>query len=218
MRDFINQIDLTQIIIFVIIPAIGSAFVWYRKRIAEWRKVWGEVFSGLRDIPELKHDVKGICYYVGPNGGGSMMDSVQRTERVVGLLTEQIDLVVQTMLAENDADEDIGRFQCTADGGYSHVSQLYARWIGVGKKELLGWNYLNYIHPDDVERVRRAWDACRTENRQFRSRHRMVSAGGKIFGVEAIATPIPDSGPAKRWIGSIRRLENERRKTDQPAE
>ena len=208
LREFLAQLDLTQILLFVITTTGGTLLVWYRKRLAEWKKFWRGVLDGLRSIPELKADVKGIRYYVAPNGGGSLMDSVKRTETSVGALTEQIDIVVQTMWAENDSDDDIGRFHCNGAGENTYVSQLYARWLGVGKTELMGWNYLNFVHSNDVDRVRRHWETCRSEHRQYRIRHHMVAADGEVIEVEVIATPIPEAAPIKRWIGSIRKVQS----------
>ena len=217
IQNFLSQLDLTQILLFVLTTVCGALAVWYRKRLAEWKTFWRGVLDGLRSIPELKADVKGIRYYVAPNGGGSLMDSIKRTETAVGVLTEQVDLAVQTMWAENDLDDDIGRFHCNAVGENTYANQLYARWLGVGKPELMGWRYLNFVHSNDADRVRRHWELCRNEHRQYRSRHHLVAADGEVFEVEVTATPIPETPPAKRWIGSIRRLDNDRRKAD-PAE
>lgn len=217
LREFLAQLDLTQILLFVVTTVGGALLVWYRKRLAEWKNFWRSVLDGLRSIPELKADVKGIRYYVAPNGGGSLMDSAKRTEAAVGTLGEQVDLMTHTMWAENDSDDEIGRFHCNAAGENTYVNQLYARWLGVGKSELMGWNYLNFVHSNDVDRVRRHLETCRSEHRQYRIRHHMVAADGEIIEVEVIATPIPETPPIKRWIGSIRRLDNDRRKAD-PAE
>ena len=216
LSEFISQLDMTQILLFVVTTVGGALLVWYRKRLAEWKKFWHDVLDGLRSIPELKADVKGIRYYVAPNGGGSLMDSVKRTETAVGALTEQVDLVVQTMWAENDLDDDIGRFHCNGAGETTYANQLYARWLGVGKPELMGWRYLNFVHSNDVDRVRRHWETCRSEHRQYRSHHHLVAADGEIFEVEVVATPIPEAAPTKRWIGSIRRLDRDRRQSDRP--
>lgn len=217
LRELISQLDLTQILLFVVTTVGGALLVWYRNRLAEWKAFWRGVLDGLRSIPELEADVKGIRYYVAPNGGGSLMDSVKRTEAAVGTLTEQVDLMAQTMWVENDSDAEIGRFHCNAAGENTYVNQPYARWLGVGKSELMGWNHFNFVHPSDVDRVRRHWETCRSEHRQYRIRHRMVAANGEIFEVEVTATPIPESAPAKRWIGSIWRLDRDRRQSD-PAE
>lgn len=216
LQEFLSQLDLTQILLFVVTTVGGALLVWYRKRLAEWKKFWRGVLDGLRSIPELKADVKGICYFVAPNGGGSLMDSAKRTEAAVGVLGEQVDLMAQTMWAENDSDDEIGRFHCNAAGENTYVNQLYARWLGVGKSELMGWKYYTFIHPDDLDRVRRHWETCRSEHRQYRMRHRIVAADGEIIEVEVLVTPIPETAPIKRWIGCIWRLDNDRRRLDPP--
>lgn len=214
LREFIYQLDLTQILLFVVTTVVGALPVWYRKRLAKWMTFWRGVLDGLRSIPELRADVKGICYYVAPNGGGSLTDSVKRTEAALSTIAEQVDLMTQTMWAENDSDDGIGRFHCNAAGENTYVNQIYARWLGVGKSELMGWNYINFVHSNDVDRVRRHWETCRSEHRRYRLRHRMVAADGEIIEVEVTATPIPESAPIKRWIGSIWRLDNDRRQSD----
>lgn len=214
LQEFLSQLDLTQILLFVVTTVGSALLVWYRKRLVEWKTFWRGVLDGLRSIPELKADVKGICYYVAPNGGGSLMDFVSRTENAVKALTEQVDLIVHTMSIENDSDDDVGRFHCNGAGEYTYVNQSYARWLGVGKPELLGWRYLNFVHSDDVDRVRQHWELCRSDHRQYRLRYRMVAADGEIIEVEVIATPIPEAAPVKRWIGSIRRLDSDRRQPD----
>lgn len=214
LHELISQLDLTEILLFGVTTVGGALAVWYRKRLVEWKAFWHGVFDGLRSIPELKTDVKGIRYYVAPNGGGSLMDSVKRTEAAVAVLTEQVDLMSQTMWVENDSEDEIGRFHCNAAGESTYVNQRYARWLGVGKSELLGWKYFNFIHPDDIDMVRRHWQACRSEHRQFRIRHRIVAADGEVIEVEVSATPIPESAPIKRWIGCIWRLDSDRRRPD----
>ena len=214
LREFIYQLDLTQILLFVVTTVGGALPVWYRKRLAEGMTFWRGVLDGLRSIPELKADVQGIRYYVAPNGGGSLTDSVKRTEAAISTIAEQVDLMTQTMWAENDSDDEIGRFHCNAAGENTYVNQIYARWLGVGKSELMGWNYLNFVHSNDVDRVRRHWETCRSEHRRYRIRHHMVAADGEIIEVEVTATPIPESAPIKRWIGSIWRLDNDRRQSD----
>lgn len=204
-NDILQQLNWSEIIVMLLMSAGGGLIVWYRKRLSEWKKFWRSVLDGLRSIPDMEADLKGIRYYVAPNGGGSMMDSIKRTEIAVGTLTEQVDLIARTMLVENDTDE-VGRFQCDGTGKNTYINQTYARWLAVGKAELMEWNFINFIHPDDVVRVRQQWDTCRAEHRQYHNRHRMVASTGAVIEIEVIATPIPDGPPAKRWVGTLRRV------------
>lgn len=208
LLNLLQSLDLTEIVIASISTFGGGLVIWYRKTIAGAGKACSDVWCGLKSIPELKEDVRGIRYFVGPNGGGSLMDSAKRTEAAVAKLSDNLDLVVETMWAENDSDENVGRFHSDSEGQITYANRLYARWLSAGKSELLGFNYLNFLHPDDVERFRRQWEACRAQTRQFQIHCRLVATTGEVFGVVIIATPIPQSGPVKRWVGAIRRVGN----------
>ena len=204
--SILNHIDITQVIIAAVTTIGGALFVWYRKKLIAWKRFWSSVLDGLRSIPRLEADIKGIRYYVAPNGGGSLMDTTRRTEAAVAALTDSVDLLAQTMLAENDVD-DIGRFYCNGNGENTYVNRVYARMLGVGKAELLGWSFLNFIHPEDIDEVRQQWIMARSEHRQYHFTHRMIAADDTVIRVEVISTPIPEQAPAKRWIGTIRRIE-----------
>jgi PAS domain S-box-containing protein len=180
--------------------------VWYRKSMMGWRDAWRRVFNGLQAIPELQDDIKGIKYFVTPNGGGSLMDTARRMESAIEALTARLEILAETTMVEHDTDEAIARFHCAPSGENVYVNQTYARWLGVGKNELLGWNFLNVIHPEDVHRVEMHWHQCREEHRQYRMTHRVVASNGEVIKLAVTCTPIPESGPALRWIGHARRI------------
>lgn len=199
------SLDWTRIVLGLLIAGFSALALWYRKRFPVWLKFWKGVLEGLSGIPELQQDVKGIRYYVAPNGGGSMMDSINRTTTAIGTLGEQVDLLTQTIWAENDSEDDVGRFHSNAAGENIYVNQPYARMMGVGKAELLGWKFLNFVHSNDVDRVRRHWELCRAEHRQYRINCHMVTADNETLEVEIVATPVPELPPAKRWVGVVRK-------------
>lgn len=107
--------------------------------------------------------------------------------------------------ARGDLNIDAAEFSCDHDGSVTNVNQTFARWLGVGKMELLGWGWINYVHIDDREHIRHEWQACIKEHRVFNVRYRLVEADGDITHVHTVATPIPDAPPARQWVGVIRR-------------
>ncbi len=209
MVDFLLTLNWSQIIVALIMTCGGAALIWYREKLRAWRAFWSSVLNGLRAITDLQADVKGIRYFVSPNGGGSLMDSAKRMEDAISVLSERLEMLTQTVWAENDTDDSVARFHCNVDGENTYVNQTYARWLGVGKSELLGWNFLSVIHPQDVDRVRTHWDQCRREHRQYRMTHRVVTSGGSVLTMAVTATPIPEGGVAKRWIGFARKVPND---------
>ena len=202
------SVEWPKLITPLILSLAGILIVWYRATLRDWKDFWKQVLEGLKAIPELKKDVKGITYFVSPNGGGSLMDSAKRTEVAVADLKEALDLLAYTFAASNDIDDNVGRFYGDSLGANTYVNQTYARWLGIGKAELLGWGFLNSVHPDDVVSVRAHWEQCRKEHRQYRMRHRLCTPKGESFEVDVVSTPVPDSGPAKRWIGTIRKVDS----------
>jgi PAS domain S-box-containing protein len=213
-HEFFNNFDWATVLAWFFSVAGGGILIWMKKRFAGWKKFWHSVSDGLRSIPSLRDDVKGIRYYVAPNGGGSLMDSVKRTENAVAQLGESLDLMNQTMWVENDSEENVGRFHASPDGAVTYVNQQLARWLGVGKDELMGWNFLNFVPSNERDKAREVWDEVRKDSRQLRTSYSLLSATGELFKVNVVATPIPDKPPVKRWVGTIKRVDDHSNRGD----
>jgi PAS domain S-box-containing protein len=160
--------------------AIGTVWVFFRKRIRKWWEPYRAGLQGAAAVPRLQ-------------------GAIETLEKAMHLMTMH-------MRAQGDTDIERGQFETDETGALTYVNLTYARWLGVGKAELLGWGWVNYILPDDRIRVRGEWDACRAEHRVFNIRFRMLDSGGDSIPVDVLATPIPESPPAKRWLGVIRRV------------
>lgn len=132
-------------------------------------------------------------------------NNLEKTQvRVVSMQATLSDLHLE-MRARADLNIDACEFTCDHDGSVTNVNQTFARWLGVGKQELLGWGWINYVHPEDRERVRQEWSACIRDHRTLNIRYRLVEEDGDVTNVHTIATPIPDAPPARQWIGVIRK-------------
>lgn len=183
MREIYDFLEASGAIYTIVTTVAGGVAVWYRRKILSFIAGTKGIAAGLVAIPKLQDDVNN--------------------------LSEQFDMLMCTLRAEADAGDTVGRFDAGVHGGNTYVNQTYARWLGVGKSELLGWNFLNFVHPDDVEPLRKAWDTCRREHRKMSYKVRFVPAfGGEFTGVISLI-PVPDGPPAKKWIGSLRRVEYE---------
>lgn len=213
--DLIASIDWTSVLIWTLGlagSALAAAAVWYRKKLREWKEFWQAILQGLSSLSVLQKKVNAMEEYLTPNGGGHLPDAVGRIEESMALMKAELKsmddaiyMIVATIQAEDDADALTARFDCSETGENTYVSQTYARWLKVGTEDLMGWNYMNYVHPDDRAQVTRLWDICREQHRIYENRHRMVAADGEIIEVSVIATPIPRHPPARRWIGIMRK-------------
>ena len=79
-------------------------------------------------------------------------------QRMVSISATLTDLHLE-IKARGDLNIDAAEFTCDHDGSMTNVNQTFARWLGVGKQELLGWGWVNYVHIDDRDRVRSEWQA-----------------------------------------------------------
>jgi len=158
----------------------GAVWALFRKRIREWGAPYQGGLKGAAQVPELKRDV----------------------EQMAGAMH----LLTLHVRAKSDIDIEQAQFETNADGANTYVNLTYARWLGVGKAELLGWGWINFVHEEDRIYVRQEWDSARREHRKYNVRFRFIDAGGEEFQVDVLATPIPDAPPAKQWLGVIRRI------------
>ncbi len=80
------------------------------------------------------------------------------------------------------------------------------RFTGTSVEESAGyptWGWLGALHPDDRERVRAAWEASVAASGAYASDHRLRRGDGTYAWVESRAVPIPSSGPAREWVGTM---------------
>lgn len=171
----------------IVASGFGAVWLFFRKRMKSW---WAPYKRGLDGMSELP----------------AMRKSMDAGRKEIAVLSQQVGILNLTMRARGDNNIEAAEFECGEDGSNTYVNQTYARWLGVGKAELLGWGWINFIYPDDREAVRREWDLCRAEHRTYNRRHRLVDSDGGVILVDTLATPIPDAPPAKQWIGVMRRV------------
>lgn len=169
--------------------AAPAAALWlmFRKRLANWSEPYKAGLKAMSEVPAMRRSVDASRH------------EIEQVRASIGMLT-------MTVRARGDANVEAAEFECGPDGANTYVNQTYARWLGVGKVELLGWGWINFIAPEDRARVRAEWDSCRAEHRPYRMRHGMIDSDGTRIQVETLATPIPEAPPAQQWIGVMRRV------------
>jgi PAS domain S-box-containing protein len=77
------------------------------------------------------------------------------------------------------------------------------RWItGQTPEEYLGNGWLDVIHPEDRDRVERAWRECVGNGKIFDNRYRVRTRGGGYRHYDVRAVPIERSGKIIEWVGA----------------
>lgn len=178
--ELISRLIDVAIGLATVLGMLGSVWLVAHKRLISWWKPYREGIDGMAQVPGL-------------------MAAVNDVRGSLGMLT----LMVR---ARGDINIESAEFECDVAGAHTYVNLTYARWLGVGKSELMDWGFINFIHDEDRIRVRREWELSRAEHRIFNQRYRVVSSDKEVITVDTLITPIPESPPTKHWIGVMRRV------------
>jgi PAS domain S-box-containing protein len=77
------------------------------------------------------------------------------------------------------------------------------RWItGQSLQEYLGTGWLDAIHPEDRDRVERAWRECVRTGKVFDNRYRVRTKAGAYRHYDVRAVPIERAGRIVEWVGA----------------
>lgn len=197
-----------------VLTVISGVALHKRQKIRDWhaarkaRKAKQtemiESFQGLRD------SMTAIQKQVSSNGGGSLLDAVNRTEASV---TEQrsdiaslkasaasIEVIVRS---QSDLATE-GMFECDAHGHFTFVNLALARMLGVGRNDLLDLRWKNYIEAGSADTFERQVRISLTEHRMLSARVLWTRPDGDVVSTDVTMLPHPEMPPASRWFGKVR--------------
>ena len=101
----------------------------------------------------------------------------------------------------------------TPDGQLDYVNEWMVHFTGRAARQLLGEGWLDVIHPDDRERVRREWQRALRERVPSRIELRFRRADGAYRWYQRTVTPYHDGqGDLVRWVGINTDIEEEKGK------
>jgi len=91
----------------------------------------------------------------------------------------------------------------TPDGTCDYFSNQWTEYTGVPERELLGWLWMEVLHPDDREPTRQFWKDSVAERRPYDVVYRVRRRDGVYGWFKTRGVPIRDSeGTISRWFGS----------------
>jgi PAS domain S-box-containing protein len=85
------------------------------------------------------------------------------------------------------------------------VAEDSPEWRGItgeSLEEYLGNGWLDAIHPEDRDRVERAWQECVRTGKVFHNRYRVRTKTGSYRYYEVRAVPIERAGKIVEWVGA----------------
>jgi len=102
------------------------------------------------------------------------------------------------------------------DGHLDYFNKRWLEYLGTTLDEVAGWNWTNFIHPEDVEGILTKWRACLATGEVFEHETRVRSANGDYRWMFHRKVPLRDAnGSIVKWYGSS--LDIDERKTAEEA-
>jgi PAS domain S-box-containing protein len=94
-------------------------------------------------------------------------------------------------------------FSSQEDGSYEYVSERFHEFTGTPAQPRNNVRWMDYVHPDDVERSKEVWLQSVREGERYESEYRLRSADGAYRWFRSRAVPIRDlQGRIVKWYGT----------------
>jgi len=89
------------------------------------------------------------------------------------------------------------------DGYLDYFNKPWLEYLGVTLDKVAGWNWIAYIHPEDVEGIVSRWRACLATGEIFEYETRVRGANGEYRWMFHRKVPLRDAnGNIVKWYGS----------------
>ncbi|MFL5358991.1 PAS domain-containing protein [Archangium sp.] len=87
----------------------------------------------------------------------------------------------------------------------------WSAFTGQTREELLGWGWLDAVHPEDRERTVRAWSHALSTHTSLQLEHRLRHADGTYRHMLVRAVPVLEKdGTLREWVGAHRDVTRQR--------
>lgn len=87
-------------------------------------------------------------------------------------------------------------------GKRTWINNRWFEYTGQNREEAVGVGWVNYVHPEDRERVHAAWDKTLQGQAPYEVEYRVRSKEGRYRWFSGRGAPVYDSsGKVRRWVG-----------------
>lgn len=173
--------DITLSAVFMLLGQVAAALtavgVIYKFTIRP-------VISLFKKITVMYDKVDKLMVQFERNGGTSFRDAIDRIEKTVTLQdSRQRILLGLVPYAVVETDNQ---------GKLIFANRVYMQWTGRIEDEVQGDGWINVVHPDDRDRVKREWSEAVAEHRGYEARFMMRDTHGHSFFVFTRCFPMVD--------------------------
>jgi len=158
-----------------------------------------------------------MATFVGPNPRGSLeffLGSYGRQS--AALHTKEVERHrSEARLAALSAISPVGIFRSDAAGRLTYRNQRAAEITGIESDDLASIRRSRALHPEDRERIGRAWHDAITHKRRFREEYRFVHPSGAVRWVISEAVPECDArGDVTGYVGTLTDITEQKNSED----
>lgn len=186
---------------WVILSACGGAAVWViRRMVRGYRSLrWGWA--------DLAGKVSSINAALGPNGGKSVVDRLERIEN------RQKDTagIAEKIQARLNADQRTAaepRIEMDSQGRVTVVNRAFERLTDRGASDIEGLGIFSLLHLDDRDRVVSEWNHAVQDRRWFDTALRLSTRDGHYRKARMIAEPMRAAdGEVLGWLANFSPIE-----------
>jgi PAS domain S-box-containing protein len=101
---------------------------------------------------------------------------------------------------------------CTPDGMCDYANHYAREFTGVPTERLLGYRWLEFLHPEDQERARAAWMAAVRTGSAFEMDYRVRDKKGRYRWARGQGIPVHDQeGRIVKWVGIVVEIDDRKR-------
>lgn len=93
-------------------------------------------------------------------------------------------------------------FSRKADGSRDYISDRFYDFTGAPPGSANGFGWLDYVHPDDMQKAMADWMRCVESGANYEAEYRLRSKDGDHRWFRARALPIRDKGKIVKWYGT----------------
>lgn len=139
-------------------------------------------------------------------------DANNKPVRMIGVVHDITKTKVAiTALAESEKKfqtlariSPVGIFRADAEGRCTYVNDYWCRLSGIDAKEAQGDGWVDALHPEDINKVQKEWNASIKENRNFKLEYRFLHPNGHEVWVLGQARAEKDeNGSIISFVGTI---------------
>jgi PAS domain S-box-containing protein len=98
------------------------------------------------------------------------------------------------------------------DGACDYFSTQWTEYTGVAEADLLGWRWMEVLHPDDRENTRKVWTDSVAGHRRYDVEYRVRRHDGAYGWFKTRGAPIRDrEGRITKWFGTCTDITDQKR-------